>query len=131
MRVCYFKVCPFLIKVDKSGYSMETTMSLSEIAFCRCSSLKTSSFNTLGTKVFGTHNPEVTSGNRDDYKKEIVIYNLDQNSVSRITSKGYPLYIKEDNQGRIVSISSGFPRDEYYDIHNDNVPDMFVEIIED
>lgn len=92
--------------------------------------LKPSNFNILGTKVFGTDNPGITSGNRDDYKKEVVVYNLSENSVSRLSSKGYPLFIAEDNQGRIISLSSGFQRDDYHDVHNDNVPDMFFEIIE-
>lgn len=92
--------------------------------------LKTSNFNISGTKVFGTDNPAITSGNRNDYKKEIVAFNLNENSLTRTASKGYPLFIAEDNQGRIISLSSGFPRDEYFDIHNSNVPDMFFEIIE-
>lgn len=90
----------------------------------------TANFNRVGTKVFGIDKQEVVTGIFEDHKKEVVVYDLTQKNVTTLATKGYPLYIAQDNQGNIVCLSSGFPRDEYYDIHNFNVPDLFVEIIE-
>lgn len=88
----------------------------------------TSNFNRAGSKIFGIDKQEVVTGVFEGHKKEIIIYDLNKKSVESKLTKGYPLYIAEDKQGNIVSLSSGFPRDEYFDIHNNNVPDMFVEV---
>ncbi|WP_209309684.1 hypothetical protein [Tamlana crocina] len=89
----------------------------------------TFNFNRLGTKIFGVDKNEKYTGSYEDYSKEIVVYDIEKKYSEKITTKGYPLYVVEDAQGNIISLSSGFPRDEYYDLYNNNVPDMFIEIV--
>ncbi len=90
----------------------------------------TLNFNILGNKIFGTDNDYNLSNNTSNFKKEIIVFDISSKSLlSKLSSKGYPLYLAEDDLGNIISLSSGFPRMGYFDIHNSNVPDMFVEII--
>ncbi|PQV51746.1 hypothetical protein CLV33_101676 [Jejuia pallidilutea] len=115
--------------LNKKRNKVYSSTDFSEVA-SYTNPLTTSSINTSGTKIFGTDKEEVSARIFQGHKKEIVVYDLVQNSIINIGTKGYPLYVVEDNDGNIISLSSGFPRDEYYDIHNHNMPDMFVEIIE-
>ena len=116
------------ILLNKRRNTVYSTTDFSEIR-TYTNPIITSNLNTSGKLIFGTNNFE-SSQNTDGFKKEIVVFNLEQQNIQKFPTKGYPLYIAEDSQGNIVSLSSGFPRDEYYDMHNDNVPDMFVEILE-
>lgn len=88
-----------------------------------------SNFNYSGTKIYGTNNKPGISNFDQSYKKEVIIYNLQNNEINTFSSKGYPLFISQDKKGNIISLSSGFPRDSYNETHTDNEPDFFVEII--
>lgn len=89
----------------------------------------TLNFNKLGTKIYGTNN-EVSYINPDQkHKKELVIYDIQNKTISYLATKGYPMFVMEDDFGNIVSLSSGFPRDNYYDFQNGNTLDIFVEIV--
>ncbi|WP_372756359.1 hypothetical protein [Mariniflexile sp.] len=89
----------------------------------------TFNFNTLGTKIFGTNNVDILSGNSNHFKKELVVYNINNKSLSTLSTKGYPLFVIEDDLGNIVSLSSAFPRSEYFSYRSYNVAELFVEII--
>jgi len=89
----------------------------------------TLNFNKLGTKIFGTNNDVGASGNYNHFKKELVVYDISNQGLTKLTTNGYPLYVAEDDAGNIVSISSGFPRTRYYDYRTSDVADLFVEII--
>ncbi|MFG6686836.1 hypothetical protein ACGK9U_09665 [Mariniflexile sp. HNIBRBA6329] len=89
----------------------------------------TLNFNKLGTKIFGTNNDVGTNGNYNHFKKELVVYDISNQGLSKLATKGYPLYVAEDDVGNIVSLSSGFPRTRYYDYRTSDVADLFVEII--
>ncbi|WP_218598737.1 lipocalin family protein [Polaribacter sp. NJDZ03] len=89
----------------------------------------TSNFSKNGTEIYGTNNDPEVYDNYKNFKKEVIVYSILNNNFRTIPTKGFPLYIVEDNFGNIISLSSGFPRNSYYDSYNGNVADMFVEII--
>lgn len=89
----------------------------------------TSNFNQDGNKIFGTDNKKTVLNSYDDFKKELIIYDISTNTNQIKTTKGYSLFSFQDKQGNIISLSSGFQRDTYYDIHNSNKPDLFTEVI--
>ncbi|QXP62412.1 lipocalin family protein [Polaribacter sp. HaHaR_3_91] len=89
----------------------------------------TSNFSKNGTEIYGTNNDSEVYDNHKNFKKEIIVYSILNNNFRTLPTKGFPLYIAEDNLGNIISLSSGFPRNSYYDSYNGNVADLFVEII--
>lgn len=88
------------------------------------------SFNYNGTKIFGTNNEPSNVNFDENFKRELVIYDLQTKDITKKETKGYPFFIFEDKTGKIISLSSGYPRDSYYNNRSGNEPDFFIEIIE-
>ncbi|MDO6803531.1 hypothetical protein Q4595_13840 [Wenyingzhuangia sp. 1_MG-2023] len=88
----------------------------------------THNLNRAGTKILGTNNESNVSIYNDNFKKEIVIYDLETNSIATKTTKGYPLMIFEDTMGNLVSLSSGYPQNSYRSPYSTAY--FFMEIVE-
>jgi len=86
-------------------------------------------FDMQGLNIFGTNNVLNVANRMDDFKKELVIYSINGGAISTKTTKGYPLYVSEDREGHIVSLSSGFVREYYNDETSSDKSDLFIEII--
>ncbi len=89
-----------------------------------------SNFNNTGDKIIGTNNQTGIDNFDLNFKKEIVVYDLSQNTFVTKEAKGYSLLSFEDSLGNIISLSSGEPRNSYYSPHTGNKPDFFIEVIE-
>lgn len=89
----------------------------------------TLSFNKLGTQVYGTNNVESFSEPGKDYKKELIIYNIQDKTTTTLITKGYPNFVMEDDLGNVVSLSTSFPASSYYGYIINDSPGIFVEIV--
>jgi len=106
---------------NSSDFSLEFNYSIPMV---------TSNLNQSGTKIYGTNNIRNAQNSDEEFKKELLIYDIATKDYIPRDTKGYPLYIIDDNSKNIISLSSGFKRDQYYDTHHGNEPDLFIEIIE-
>lgn len=104
-----------------SDYSLVDTFTSPMVCF---------NFNYNGTKIFGTNNKPGTSNNDENFKRELIIYDLQTKAITKKETKGYPFFVFEDESGSIISLSSGYPRESYYNSQDNNEPDFFVEILE-
>lgn len=86
-------------------------------------------FDVQGLNIFGTNNVLNAANRMDDFNKELVIYTIEGGAISNKTTKGYPLFVSEDSEGNLVSLSSGFVREHYYDTTSSDKSDLFVEIV--
>lgn len=86
-----------------------------------------SGISTDGTKVFGTNNdPDWLIEPGSLHKKEVVVYDRNTSSMLKVETIGYPHIVFENYNGEIISISSGFKKDNLYEnVHNKS--DFFVE----
>lgn len=81
-----------------------------------------------GNLILGSNNdPQEYVTNESIYEKKARIYNLTENKVTTIETKGYPHLLFENHLGEIISISSGFKRQSLES--TTPKPDIFVEIV--
>lgn len=91
--------------------------------------LITSSLSSDGKKVYGTNN---LSSQTDDYntaKRELLMYDINSGSIEIIQSKGYPLYVVDDNNGKIICLSANFPGETFNNFQS-RVKNLFIETIQ-
>jgi hypothetical protein len=82
-----------------------------------------------GNLILGSNNdPQENISNESIHEKKARIYNLTTNKVTTVETQGYPHLIFENHQGQIISVSSGFKR-ENLEITAPK-PDIFVEILD-
>ncbi|WP_282073005.1 hypothetical protein [Polaribacter atrinae] len=89
----------------------------------------TLNFNLSGTEIYGTNNFVSLTGQGEDYKKELIIYNIQDKTTTTLTTKGYPNFVMEDDLGNIISVSTSFPSRSSYGFSIYDSPGIFVEII--
>ncbi|MCX2838600.1 lipocalin family protein [Salinimicrobium sp. MT39] len=82
-----------------------------------------------GNLILGSNNdPQENISTESIHEKKARIYNLTTNKVTTVETKGYPHLIFENHLGQIISISSGFKREDLESTAPK--PDIFVEILE-
>jgi hypothetical protein len=82
-----------------------------------------------GDYIFGSNNSEDWQITNDSpHKKEAVKYNRLSQEVTYSTTKGYPHMVFENYAGQIISISSGFKKENLKDNIN-NTSDIFIETV--
>lgn len=89
----------------------------------------TLNFNLSGTEIYGTNNVVSLTGQGEDYKKELIVYNIQEKTTSVLTTKGYPNFVMEDDFGNIISLSTAFPNTSSYGFSISDSLGIFVEII--
>ena len=83
--------------------------------------------NLDGTKVFGTNNdPDWNINSQSLHKKEAVILDRNTMTVTKQQTLGYPHVLFENRDGELISISSGFKKQNVYQSIN-NKADLFME----
>ena len=83
-----------------------------------------------GTKVFGSNNdPDWNIDSESLHKKEAVILDRNTMNVTKQETLGYPHVLFENYNGEIISISSGFKKEDIYQNINGKA-DIFVERLE-
>ena len=83
--------------------------------------------NLDGTKVFGTNNdPDWNINSQSLHKKEAVILDRNTMTVTKQQTLGYPHVLFESRDGELISISSGFKKQNVYQSIN-NKADLFME----
>lgn len=93
------------------------------------SPLTTLYIDKTGNYIYGVNNDlNNVHSSREDFKREIIKYDIKNNTTTTITTKGFPIYINEDSSNNLVLISSSFPRDHYYLTDSYNY-DLFIETI--
>lgn len=84
--------------------------------------------STDGNLILGSNNdPEWYPDNESIHEKKARIYNLTTGQLLTFDTKGYPLRLFENKAGQIISISSGFKRQNLEG--SMPKPDIFVEIV--
>ncbi|WP_189605691.1 hypothetical protein [Salinimicrobium marinum] len=82
-----------------------------------------------GNLILGSsNNPDDYSGNESTFERKIQLYNLSTGKVTTVESKGFPHLLFENYLGQIISISSGFYRQNLE--NSTPKPDIFVEVIQ-
>ncbi|SOC81630.1 Lipocalin-like domain-containing protein [Salinimicrobium sediminis] len=81
-----------------------------------------------GNLILGSNNdPTENITNESFHEKKVKIYNLTTSKVTTVAAKGYPHLLFENHLGQIISISSGFKREDLKSATPK--PDIFVEVI--
>jgi hypothetical protein len=82
-----------------------------------------------GNLILGSNNdPQENISNESIHEKKARLYELATGKLSTVDIKGYPHLLFENHLGQIISISSGFKR-ENLDT-NSPKPDIFVEVVQ-
>ena len=90
---------------------------------------KTLNFNNLGTKILGTNNEVSLTNPGKDYKKELIVYDIQSKTTVVKATKGYPVFVMEDSLGNIVSLSTAFASTSSYGFYIYKSSGIFVEIV--
>ncbi len=114
--------------LNKKRNTMYSSVNFSQVL--NYSTPKTTlNFNLSGTEIYGTNNVVSLTGQGEDYKKELIIYNIQDKTTTTLTTKGYPNFVMEDEFGNIISLSTSFPNRSSYGFSIYDSPGIFVEVI--
>ena len=83
-----------------------------------------------GKEIYGTNNDDnwdITDDSK--HEKTAVIFNRDTQLFDYYITKGYPHFIFENYQGKLISISSGMKKEGLFSKIN-NKEDLFIEVIQ-
>lgn len=89
----------------------------------------TSSLSRDGFKIYGTNNTRELTDDYNTAKREVTIYDIATGSIETKESKGYPLYITDDEDGNIICLSANFPGETFNNFES-RVKNLFIEVIE-
>ncbi|WP_298782140.1 fibronectin type III domain-containing protein [uncultured Polaribacter sp.] len=89
----------------------------------------TSNLSRDGSKIYGTNNTRELTDDYNTAKKEVIIYDIATRNIETKESKGYPLYITDNEDGNIICLSANFPG-ETFDNFESKVKNLFIEVIE-
>jgi len=83
-----------------------------------------------GNIIFGTDNDYNWSvDNEAPHKKEAVLFNRNTSALTTIATIGYPHILFENFRGEVISISSGFKKEDLYQNIN-STSDFFIEKVQ-
>ncbi|ANW95697.1 hypothetical protein AXE80_05135 [Wenyingzhuangia fucanilytica] len=112
-------------KQRNSIYSSTTFSKIKDYS----SPLTTLYIDKTGNNIYGVNNDlNNVHATRENFKREIIKYDIKNNTTTTIATKGFPIYINEDSSNHLVIMSSSFPRDHYY-LTDGYGYDLFIETI--